>query len=158
MKPNIGISDENRAKTGDMLNALLADEMVLYTKLRKFHWNVVGARFKGLHELFEEQYTRIEETVDQVAERARTIGVTALGTLAEFQEHTRLKEHPGEDPGDQEMIAEIVGDHETLIRQLRADAARVADSYGDAGTEGLLADLLEQHEEMAWMLRAHLEE
>lgn len=158
MQPDIGITDQNRSKVIEILNTLLADEVLLYTKLRKFHWNIVGARFKGLHELFEEQYTQLETLIDQVAERARTLGGVAIGTMAEFQEHARLKENPGENPDAESMIKEIVRDHEVLIRQLRAEISRTAETYEDIGTEGFLADLLEQHEEMSWMLRAHLEE
>ena len=53
-----------------MLNALLADEYVLYTKTRNYHWNVVGPQFNDLHKLFGEQYEAIDEFVDDIAERA----------------------------------------------------------------------------------------
>jgi starvation-inducible DNA-binding protein len=33
----------------------------------------------------------------------------------------------------------------------------VGDEHGDAGTNDFLTGLVEQHEKMAWMLRAHLE-
>lgn len=45
MKPNIGISDSNRQSVVKILNTLLADEYVLYTKTRNYHWNVVGPQF-----------------------------------------------------------------------------------------------------------------
>lgn len=39
MKPQIGISGKNRQAVVRILNTLLADEYVLYTQTRKFHWN-----------------------------------------------------------------------------------------------------------------------
>ena len=37
MKPSIGISEKNLQKSITLLTTLLADEVVLYTKTRKFH-------------------------------------------------------------------------------------------------------------------------
>src|SRR5262245_20734827 len=98
MNPMIGIADDHRATTVGILNALLADEFVLYTKSRNYHWNVVGPQFSELHKLFETQYEQLDEFVDQVAERARALDGRAYGTLAEFSQHARLKERPGEAP------------------------------------------------------------
>ena len=98
MNPNIAITDKDRAGVVKILNALLADEYVLYTKTRNYHWDVVGPQFNELHKFFDAQYAELNEIVDDVAERARALGGHALGTLAEFSRHARLKEHPGEYP------------------------------------------------------------
>ena len=157
MNPDIGISDGNRQGTVKILDALLADEYVLYTKSRNYHWNVVGPQFNDLHKFFEAQYTELNEIVDDVAERARTLGGHALGTLAEFSRHARLKEHPGEYPDPVGMLKDLLGDHEAVIRQLRVDLEVVAEKYRDVGTNDFLTGLMEQHEKMAWMLRAFLD-
>ena len=52
MKPNIGISDKNLTHITAILSTVLADEMMLYVKTRKFHWNVAGESFMELHKLF----------------------------------------------------------------------------------------------------------
>lgn len=49
MKPNIGITAENLEKGSHALNAILADEFVLYTKTRNAHWNVEGPDFHSMH-------------------------------------------------------------------------------------------------------------
>src|SRR5437660_12911044 len=95
MKPNIGLSDEQREGVVNILNALLSDEYLLYTKTRNYHWNVTGPQFNDLHTFFEAQYETLNGVVDDVAERARTLGGRARGTPAEFTQHARLKEHPG---------------------------------------------------------------
>jgi starvation-inducible DNA-binding protein len=157
MKPNIGLTDKQREGVVKILNTVLADEYVLYTKTRNYHWNVVGPQFHDLHKFFDEQYDELAEIVDDVAERARSVGGPALGTLAEFLQQTRLKEQPEQYPGAREMIANLLADHEAIIRTLRVDLETCADKYHDIGTNDFLTGLMEKHEKMAWMLRACLE-
>jgi starvation-inducible DNA-binding protein len=157
MQPNIALTDAQREGVGGILNTLLADEYVLYTKTRNYHWNVVGPQFNDLHKFFEAQYNELNMIVDDVAERVRALGGTAIGTLAEFAQQTRLKEEPGHRPHARDMLATLLADHETMIRQLRVDVETCADPYKDMGTNDFLTGLMEQHEKMAWMLRAFLD-
>jgi starvation-inducible DNA-binding protein len=76
-----------------------------------------------------------------------------LGTLNEFSQHARLTEHPGQYPNAREMIANLLADHETIVRQLRTDLED-AEKHHDMGTNDFLTGLMEKHEKMAWMLRA----
>jgi starvation-inducible DNA-binding protein len=154
---DIGLTDTQRDGTVLMLNTLLADEYLLYTKTRNYHWNVVGPQFNDLHKFFEEQYTELNDIVDDVAERARALGGNAIGTLAEFLKHARLKEQQGEYPEAREMLAQLQADHEATIRQLRVDLETCADTYHDMGTNDFLTELMQRHETMAWMLRSFLE-
>jgi starvation-inducible DNA-binding protein len=155
MKLNIGIADKDRQAVAEILNTLLADEYVLYTKTRNFHWNVTGLQFNDLHKFFEAQYEELDDTVDEVAERARALGARAFGTLEEFRQHTRLKETPGTVPAAKDMLSELLADHETIIRALRQDVEK-ADQSGDVGTNDFLTGLLEKHEKASWMLRLFL--
>jgi len=155
MKANIGIGEKNCATLGGLLNTLLADEFVLYIKTRRFHWNVVGTDFGELHKFFEQQYEALDDVVDEVAERARALDVVSAGSLQEFGELTRLKEQPGKNPDAKGMLAALLADHESVIRNLRKDV-ETADQLGDAGTSDFLTGLMESHEKMAWMLRSYL--
>jgi starvation-inducible DNA-binding protein len=157
MHPNIGLLDEQREGVVGLLNTLLADEYLLYTKTRHYHWNVVGPQFNDLHKFFEEQYNALNIIVDDVAERARAIGGKALGTMTEFLKSTRLHEESGDYPEARLMIANLLADHEALISHLRVDLETCAEQFHDAGTNDFLTGLMEQHEKMAWMLRAFLE-
>jgi starvation-inducible DNA-binding protein len=156
MTPNIGIADDDRKAVVTILNTLLADEYVLYTKTRNYHWNVVGPQFNDLHRFFEAQYEALGGIVDDVAERARTLGGRAFGTLAEFTQHTRLTEHPGQAPDAAGMIADLLADHEQIVSRLRTDLDVSLSTHHDAGTSDFLTGLMERHEKMAWMLRAFL--
>lgn len=157
MKLNIGLSDKEREGVVEILNTLLSDEFVLYTKTRNFHWNVVGPQFNDLHKFFDTQYGDLNEVVDDVAERARSLGGNAIGTLKEFLQRARLKELPGRYPNARDMISTLLADHEAIVRSLRVDVETCANKYHDAGTTDFLTGLMEKHEKMAWMLRAFLE-
>jgi starvation-inducible DNA-binding protein len=158
VRPSIGIGEKNREEIVKILNGLLSDEFVMYAKLRKYHWNVVGMNFYSLHNLFEEQYKQVETFIDEIAERTRTIGGMAIGTLKEFTEHTRLRENPGEYPDAKAMLSDTVDSHEIIIRQMRQDLEECEEKYNDAGTSDFITALMEAHEKMAWMARAFLEE
>jgi starvation-inducible DNA-binding protein len=155
MKVNIGISDKNRKCVAEILNQLLADEYVLYTKTRNYHWNVTGSDFSELHKFFESQYEELDDIIDEVAERARSLGGVSFGSLGEFLKHTKLKESSGSLLGAQKMIAHLLTDHEVVISCLRENLA-CTDECGDLGTSDFLTGLMEQHEKMAWMLRSYL--
>ena len=156
MAMNIGLSQQQRQAVVDILSRLLADEYLLYTKTRNYHWNVVGPQFNDLHKFFETQYEAIDEVIDDVAERARTLGGHAVGTLTEFKQLGRLKEQPGRRPAARQMLQDLLADHETVIRTLRKDL-ETADKHEDAATSDFLTGLMERHEKMAWMLRSFLE-
>lgn len=150
----LGIATESRERVSDMLMKLLADEYVLYTKTRNYHWNVVGPHFYTLHAFLEKQYKQLSDDIDAVAERIRTLDYRAIGTLCEALEHTRLKEHPGQYPAAPQMIKNLLADHETVIRHLRTDIEACEEQHHDLGTHDFLVQLMSQHEKTAWMLRA----
>lgn len=152
---NIGIAEDQRRDVATILHRILSDEFVLYTKTRNYHWNVVGWQFHSLHEMFEDQYEELAEAIDEVAERVRMIGALAIGTLTEFMAVTTLSEHPGQYPDATTMVANLTGDHEQIIRNLRGDV-QACEQLNDAGTSDFLTELLEKHEKIAWMLRALL--
>jgi len=156
MSVNIGIPDDSRQKVVEILNTLLADEFLLYTKSRNYHWNVTGPQFNDLHKFFESLYEALDEVIDEVAERARALDGRALGTLEEFRTKARLGEKPGMVPPARDMLASLLADHEAIIRALRADVETVNDRHRDVGTADFLTGLLEKHEKTAWMLRSFL--
>jgi starvation-inducible DNA-binding protein len=154
----IGLTNEQRAGVAAILDRTLADLYVLYTKTRNYHWNVVGEHFRDLHKLLEEQYEQLDAAIDLVAERSRKIGALALGTMKEFLAHASLKEQPGEYPDAYTMLTNLCNDHEAVIQWLRQSADDCDEKFHDMGTNDFLIGLLQEHEKMAWMLRAHLEE
>ncbi len=157
IKPDLGIKDSSRKAVAGLLAPTLADEYVLYTKTRNFHWNVTGGRFHDLHKFFESQYEAIDEAIDEIAERMRSLGESSPGSMAEFLAVARLKEAAGKPLAADDMIGALLSDHESLVKSLRKDIDRCGDELKDVGTQDFLTGLLEQHEKQAWMLRSFLE-
>lgn len=152
-KIQTGISAKNRGQVAEELNELLADEMVLYIKTLNFHWNIEGEGFHALHLFLEEQYNKLQQLIDGVAERIRKIGHYAAGSMKEFAANTSLKERSGGKitPG---MLAELAADHDTIIRKTREMIERFEEDYKDSGSADFVTGLMQEHEQMAWMLHS----
>lgn len=153
MEPKIGITKKELESSMNCLTTVLANEMLLYVKTRKFHWNVSGNSFMELHKLFEAQYTELEQTIDEVAERISKLGGEAIGTMKEFIDHSILKETP-KTVDQKEMIKELLVDHETVLKQLR-DFIKEISETSDYATADFMTGLLQNHETKSWMLRKY---
>lgn len=114
-----GISRESLQKITNILNDDLADEYVLLTKTRNYHWNVEDPRFNDLHKFFEEQYELLSAAVDEIAERVRSVGGRTRATLKEFINSSQIREDIGSYPNADTMLGNLLSDHETIIRTLR---------------------------------------
>lgn len=155
MNVNIGISEKNRQAVAAALNQLLADEHVLYNKTRNYHWSIEGPSFMEFHKLYEAQYDQLAETIDQIAERIRTIGHFAEGRLKELIKLATLDE-PEAPTAQAEQIRNLEADHETIIIRLRKLIRDFDEKYKDIGSSDFVTGLLKEHEKMAWMLRSYL--
>jgi starvation-inducible DNA-binding protein len=145
-----GLDEIQRRKIADGLRHVLADTFTLYLKTHAFHWNVEGARFYGLHGLFEAQYHEMWSAIDGIAERIRALGEVAPGTYGQLASLATVREQPGV-PAANAMISELLVGHETVIATIRTVLASAQDARDEA-TAGILATRLEAHEKAAWML------
>lgn len=151
---DIGISEDQREAIVAGLERALADTYTLYLKTHNFHWNVTGPMFNTLHAMFMEQYNEMWAAVDELAERIRALGKFAPGSYAQFAKLTRVAEADGV-PKAEDMIAQLVEGHETVVRTLR-EAFPAAEAANDEATADLLTQRLSIHEKTAWMLRSML--
>jgi starvation-inducible DNA-binding protein len=156
MTTNIGIDSSNLQAIATELSKILADEYVLYTKTKNAHWNVEGPDFHDKHKFFEGQYEQLDDVVDSVAERIRTLGHYAPATLKSFLSLTHLTEQIRSQNDSKGFIQELLKDHESIIIHLRENINRFANDFKDLGTSDFITSLMEEHEKMAWFLRAHL--
>ncbi len=156
MQIEIGITDNNRQQITNKLSIILADETVLYIKTKNAHWNVEGPDFYDKHKFFETQFGQLDELIDAVAERIRTIGHYAPATLKSYLDLTRLTEQTSEKNDSQGFIKELLEDHQSIIFNLREHIVIFADELNDIGTSDFITGLMETHEKMAWFLRSHL--
>lgn len=156
MKSNIGIEDDNRQEVAKELAKLLADEYVLYTKTRNAHWNVEGSDFFDKHKFFEMQFGQLDDIIDSVAERIRSIGHYACATLKSFLDLTHLTEINREKNDSRGFLTELLTDHESIIIHCRENIHLFTNNYKDLGTSDFITQLMETHEKMAWLIRSHL--
>jgi starvation-inducible DNA-binding protein len=154
---NIGLTQEQRQGVINLLNQDLADAYLLLVKTKKYHWDVVGPQFRSLHQLWEEHYQKLTLNIDALAERVRTLGGYPIGTMEGFLKIATLKEHAGNVPTATKMVANLVQDHEQVIRNLRGHIDQSAEEFHDQGTSDFLTGLMEEHEQIAWMLRSFIE-
>ena len=148
MEPHIALDVSVRQQVAQHLSLLLSDTFVLCTKTQNYRWNLLDARFYALHVLLEKLYRELAESVDEIAERIRMLGVLSPGSLKQFLEMTSLKE-AGDDLSGDEMLQDLLNDHETMISFIRGDPLCFS-NLGDEGTADLLIQRLRSHEKSAW--------
>ncbi|MDD7886624.1 Dps family protein [Flavivirga sp. 57AJ16] len=155
MTIKIGLSKKDLERSIKNLTVVLSNKMILYVKLRKFHWNVSGNSFMELHKLFEDQYNNIEHSIDEVAERISKLGGKTIGTMKDFLEHTTLKESTKYE-SQENMLTELLSDHEAIITNTRKMIVNMEKDSEDFGTIDFLTSLMQLHESQAWMIRNYL--
>jgi starvation-inducible DNA-binding protein len=138
------------------LNTLLADEYALYTKTRNVHWNINGPNFRELHKFFEHQYLGLDVIIDDIAERVRSLGHFALGSLRDFLNVTHMAEEKHDYSNPKQIIQTLLNDHETIINIIRGDITLITEKYKNRDTVDFIKGILEQHEKMALMLEKFL--
>lgn len=158
MNIHIGISESNRNAVAQKLSEILADEYVLYTKTRNAHWNVAGADFYDKHNFFESQFEELDEIIDRVAERIRSLGHPVQANLGYFLSSTQLSESDSTKTDSKHFIQELLLAHESIIQTLRANIKIFESDFEDIGSSDFITGLLQDHEKMAWFLRSHIQE
>lgn len=156
MSLNTGIEEGKKVEIAKGLSRLLAETYTLYLKTHKYHWNVTGPMFQSLHLMFEGHYTDLALAVDEIAERIRVLGLKAPGSYTEFGELSRVKEDPSSNTKAQDMIVNLLKDHEQVARTAK-DVLPLLDGANDEGTNSLMGARIEYHEKTAWMLKSLIE-
>lgn len=156
MKTNIGILEKNRQKVVIDLTNFLAAEYVLYTKTKIAHWNIEGIDFYEKHKLFDEQASQLSNTIDNIAERIRSLDFPVPSSLKNFLELSNLKEMGTTKNDSKSLIQELLLDHETIIIELRKKINVFAEELEDMGSSDFITGLMQEHEKIAWILRTHL--
>jgi starvation-inducible DNA-binding protein len=152
---NTGILPKNSEAVALILNTLLADEQILYNKIRCYHWNVEGPSFMELHKFYESMYGAMADLIDETAERIRKIGHFAEARLKDYLDLAHLLEQEfTKDPKTQQK--NLLDDHETICRFIREHVEEEEEKYRDVGTSDFLTNALKEHEKWAWFLRSYL--
>ena len=153
--PN-GLSEAACRSAVDNLNQLLADVISLRDLYKKHHWQLVGATFSQLHELFDRHYEQQNAIVDEVAERIQSLGGVSVAIAPDIAEMTFIPRAP---KGREEVpvqISRLLHAHQIVLREART-MARQAAEHGDDGTNDLLvSDVIRRNEQQVWFLAEHI--
>jgi starvation-inducible DNA-binding protein len=156
MKSTLEMPEKGIDEVTFLLNTLMADEYVLYTKTRNAHWNTSGPNFYELHTFFEIQCDLLNVMIDVTAKRVRSLGRLTRGSLKDFLNVTDIGEVSPDFGSSSQVVQLLINDHETIIRMIRDEIIPISNKTKDFGTADLASGLMEQHEKMIWMLRSFL--
>lgn len=153
---DVGIDQRYSIQIAGDLSNFLADTYSLYLKTQNFHWNVKGLLFYSLHTMFEKNYEKLNEAIDEIAERITSLGFYAKATFDSYNKMTQIKGENQYIPA-REMVHILTKDHENVIRMGRK-ISKHAGIARDSVTLDMIVRQLTMHEKMAWMLRSSLQE
>ena len=148
---------EARARLVALLNERLADCIDLQTQCKQAHWNVKGPSFIGLHKLFDDINTDVEQYVDLVAERAVQLGGVAEGTARCAAERSTLSEYPLSIVTGEEHVEALSSALARFGASCRNDIEQ-AGELGDADTADILSELSRGIDKWLWFVEAHQQE
>ncbi|WP_430911243.1 Dps family protein [Methylobacterium sp. sgz302541] len=144
--------DPNDVKTiSEGLAVLTSDLFALYIKTKNFHWHMSGPHFRDYHLLLDEQGEQIFGIIDDVAERARKIGGTALKSLGQADKLKRVADNDDAYVGPLDMLKELRDDNKALVAHMR-ELHEVTDEANDVSTTSLLEEWIDQAERRTWFL------
>lgn len=141
-----------RAQAAEKLQALVTNDVILALAAQDAHWNVRGATFGPLHELFGELRDTTNEIVDRLAERAVTLGGTASGLFVIASKATVAL------PADQDGLALCAALMPLLAAYLEQldEAFRAKEGVRLAADANALQDAIEVLEKLGWKIGKHL--
>lgn len=152
----IALAAEARIESAQLLNAILADTMILYALYKKHHWLVAGPTFYQLHLLFDKHAEEQLELIDLLAERVQSLGGISVGDPRHAAELTTIERPPNGAEEVPAMIHRLLDAHETVITKVRRAINRT-DKNEDWGSNDLLmSDVLRRNELQVWFVSAHL--
>ena len=154
---SVDIQAERRAKINKVLNQHLADSFDLLSQVKQAHWNVKGSDFWQLHKLFDEVAERVEEWVDELAERVTALGGYANGTARMAAASSTLPEFPTDITDSMDYVKAVVARVAAFTNSARA-AIDETDKLGDANTADLFTEISRCADKYLYFLEAHLQD
>jgi starvation-inducible DNA-binding protein len=152
----IDLPRDARGRMVELLNQQLADTFDLYSQTKQAHWNVKGAQFISLHQLYDKLAAELAGYADVIAERATALGGLARGTVRLAAAQSQLAEYPlGATSGLHTV--EILADRFGALANNTRHAVEIAHESGDVASEDLLTEVSRGLDKALWFLEAHLQ-
>lgn len=147
---------KNRETIVELLNGLLALLIDLRLQVKQAHWNVRGPNFISLHQLFDSFAGELEESIDEVAERATALGGRALGTAARVAAAATLEDLPKKATSGPEFTA-LLADRYGKAAAFTAEGIGTSQKASDEVTADLFIETAGKLEKSLWILEATLD-
>jgi starvation-inducible DNA-binding protein len=152
----IGLEDNVRLESVEMLNQLLADTMSLRDLYKKSHWQVVGPTFYQLHLLYDKHYEEQSELVDTIAERIQILGGVAVAMAFDVAEVTSIPRPPRDREEAPVQVSRLLEAHQIILKNCH-EYAKKADESGDDGTNDLIvSQVMRTNELQVWFVSEHV--
>ena len=148
------LPQDTRARVAGLLNMRLADCIDLQTQCKQAHWNVKGPSFIGLHKLFDDINTDVEEYVDLLAERVVQVGGVAEGTARCAAERSTLSEYPMEISSGEEHV-DALSTALAAFGSMCRKGIEELDELGDADGADILTEISRGVDKWLWFVEAH---
>jgi starvation-inducible DNA-binding protein len=145
-----------RTRSAALLNQRLADAIDLGTQVKQAHWNVRGASFIALHELFDQVAGHVQDQVDLLAERTTALGGVALGTVEVVARSSSLRAYPLDIRDGTEHLQALSSVIADFASKIRAAIDKTA-GWGDATTSDIFTQISREVDQDLWLLEAHLD-
>ena len=129
-----------------------ASEFSFYVKAHGFHWNVEGSDFLQYHDLFGKIYEDVYSSIDDFAEKIRSLGTYVPASYTRFDMLTKIEDETTILPKDA-MVKELLLDNEKMIVILRK-LFEISEAAGEHGFSDFVAGRMDAHRKYGWMLRA----
>ena len=129
-----------------------ASEFSFYVKAHGFHWNVEGSDFLQYHDLFGKIYEEVYGSIDDFAEKIRSLGTYVPASYTRFDMLTKVEDETNILPKD-EMVRTLLLDNEKIIVILRK-LFEASEAAGEHGFSDFVAGRMDAHRKHGWMLRA----
>lgn len=150
------IAGPARKKLIALMQPLLSDAIDLHYQAKQAHWNVRGASFIALHELFDKVAGEVEEHVDTIAERIAQLGGMPEGTIRSSAKRTRLKEYPLSISEGEQHVEALCSAISTFNAGAR-DAIDTSDEIGDKVTADMFTGIARGLDKTLWFIESHLQ-
>lgn len=149
---HLRISMENLAKAAKIA---FASTFSFYLKSHQFHWNVEGSDFYQYHKLFGKIYEEVYESIDDFAEKIRSMGTRMPGSYTRFSMLSLIEDETAVLTKDQ-MVAELIQDNNKMIELLKM-VFELSEDNKEHGFSDFIAGRIDSHRKHGWMLAASIQ-
>jgi starvation-inducible DNA-binding protein len=132
-----------------------ASTFSFYLKAHNFHWNITGPDFLEYHELFGKIYEEVYASIDDFAEKIRSIDTFVPASLERFSMLTLIDDET-EILDQNSMLMELLQDNQKMVKLLKM-VYDVAEQFGENGFSNFLAERMDAHRKHGWMLKSSMQ-